>query len=364
MEHSGDGMPRQRAVRSIDRSSKKHEVAEDTMQNAVPLETAKHWEDADLEKTVMEDEILIQMVNKHGLNNWQTVACAIPERNAVQCRLRWKYSLDPAINREPWSEQEELRLIRAHQIYGNKWRNMVKHFPGRTNHALKEHWRGPMRKKLDPYLASGLVEQVPDLHDELPVPQSSVPDIPEDSSGAPDRNRLSTFSPPSSKPKQELKEQGENSDTSGGESPDCKYGKWLDAHSEEVSERITAKSKQRARARRKLDFLSTPVELKVCTAAANSQKPLLPKMEKMDLAAVNISPDVCQVGQPNVPSECLDTVLATAADNHSTDVYSLKTTDPSSMEPCEANAIDLLDMSYCDDLLIDLPSYPNGDSFI
>ncbi|KAK3152706.1 hypothetical protein QOZ80_2BG0162440 [Eleusine coracana subsp. coracana] len=127
-----------------------------------------------------EDEILTQMVNKHGLNNWQTVARAIPNRNALQCRMRWKNSLDPAVNKEAWSEQEELRLIRAHQLYGNKWLKMVKHFPGRTNYALKEHWRGPMKRKLDSYLASGLVEQVPDLHDDMSAPESSQSDVPKD----------------------------------------------------------------------------------------------------------------------------------------------------------------------------------------
>jgi hypothetical protein len=35
-----------------------------------------------------EDEMLTQMVNKHEMNNWQTIACAIPDRNALQCRMR------------------------------------------------------------------------------------------------------------------------------------------------------------------------------------------------------------------------------------------------------------------------------------
>jgi len=46
-------------------------------------------------------------------------------------QYRWTRSLDPAINKEDWSEQEELKLIRAHQIYGSQWLKMVKHFPGR-----------------------------------------------------------------------------------------------------------------------------------------------------------------------------------------------------------------------------------------
>ncbi|KAL6629453.1 hypothetical protein ACP70R_029218 [Stipagrostis hirtigluma subsp. patula] len=392
MEQSGDGLPGQRrAVSSTNHSCKSDVVAEDM--NDVPYETAMHCQDADLEKTespphkkhahcfkersnlkypekgkgrwsAEEDEILTQMVNKHGLNSWQTIACAIPGRNALQCRSRWKYSIDPAINKEAWSEQEELRLIRAHQMYGNKWLKMVKHFPGRTNHALKEHWRGPMKRKLDSYLASGLLDQVPDLHEELPVPQSSQSDIPKGSKDLSDRNRLSSVLPTSPKPKQELKEQGENSGTSGGESSDFKYGKGFDAHSAVVSERMMAKSQQRARARRKLDFLSTPVELKTCIAKANSQKPLL-KMEEMNPATSNISPsNVCQDDPPNVLSECVGTELSTAAANHPSDVHSLETPDPDPVKLCDANASDLLDMSYCDDLMIDLSCYPDGSSFI
>jgi hypothetical protein len=35
-----------------------------------------------------EDEILIKMVTKHG-KNWQTVAFAIPGREAKQCQIRY-----------------------------------------------------------------------------------------------------------------------------------------------------------------------------------------------------------------------------------------------------------------------------------
>ncbi|XP_062223556.1 uncharacterized protein LOC133922301 isoform X2 [Phragmites australis] len=334
----------------------------------VPHETAKHWQDTESENTegpprkknvhcfkessskdpektksrwsAEENEMLTQIVSKHGPKNWKTVASAIPDRNAQQCQIRWKHSLDPAINKEAWSEQEELRLIRAHQIYGNQWLKMVKHFPGRTNNALKEHWRGPMKGKLNSYLASGLLEQIPYLHEDLSVPESSQSDIPQDSGGSSYRNLKPPVLPTSPKSKQKLTEQCE-----GGESSDFIYTKGLDSHSAKVSERIIAKSKQRARARRKLDFLSTPVELKVCIAAEKSQRPL-PKMEQMSPAADNLSPsDVCKDITPN-------------------DVCSSETPDPCSREIHVENASDLLDMSYCDGLMIDIPSYPHGGSFI
>ncbi|CAN6272225.1 unnamed protein product [Urochloa humidicola] len=313
-----------------------------------------------------ENEILAKMVTKHGLKNWQTIASAIPSRNAQQCRIRWTRSLDPSINKEDWSEQEELKLIRAHQIYGSQWLKMVKHFPGRTNHALKEHWRGRMKGKLNYYLTSGRLEHIPDLTelDLASVPESSQSYIPKYSQGSSEINQPPPSLPPRPKSKSDLSELDENVDTSEEESSDCIYPKGLDAHSAKVSEKIMAKSKQRARARKKLDFLSSPVELKVCAAAASCQRPP-PKMEQTTPASEDSSPsDVCQDIPQNAASKPVDVVIPTAASNHPNDVHSWATPDPCSLEIHEADASDLLDMSYCDGLMIDSPPYLHGSSFI
>ncbi|XP_066329978.1 uncharacterized protein [Miscanthus floridulus] len=379
------------------------------LKNVVPHETTIHCHDMESEKTgregplckknahcikdgsslkipertkgkwlAEENEILTKMVAKHG-KNWQTVASAIPGREVKQCRIRWTRSLDPAINKEDWSEQEELKLIRAHQIYGSQWLKMVKHFPGRTNHALKEHWRGRMKGKLNFYLASGLLQQVLDLEEDISVPESSQSEIPKDSVPESSQSDIlkdsqgsSDRGPPSvlrtrPKSKQDLPELDGNAGTSGEETSDCICPKGPNAHSAKVSEKLMAKSKQRARARRKLDFLSTPVELKVCTAAASCQRPPL-KMDQTSPVAENISPsDVCQNISQNVPSERVDAVIPLAANNHHPNYFhSPATPDPFSLEINEANASDLLvlDMSYCDGLIIDSPRYPHDSSFI
>ncbi|RLN08039.1 hypothetical protein C2845_PM11G17940 [Panicum miliaceum] len=139
---------------------------------------------------------------------------------------------------------------------------MVKHFPGRTNNALKEHWRGSMKRKLDSYLASGLLEQVPDLHENLSVPQSSQSEIPKYSKVSSDRIRFSSIVLTRSKFKQKLRELSEEADTSVGETSDFIYAKAFDAHSAKVSESIIAKPQQCATARKKLDLVSSPVKLK------------------------------------------------------------------------------------------------------
>ncbi|KAL0330752.1 UNVERIFIED_CONTAM: Transcription factor R-1 [Sesamum angustifolium] len=106
-----------------------------------------------------EDEIIIELVNKYGPKKWSTIAQHLPGRIGKQCRERWHNHLNPGINKEAWTQEEELALIRAHQIYGNKWAELTKFLPGRTDNAIKNHWNSSVKKKLDVYLASGLLSQ-------------------------------------------------------------------------------------------------------------------------------------------------------------------------------------------------------------
>ncbi|XP_057820478.2 uncharacterized protein LOC131033308 isoform X2 [Cryptomeria japonica] len=113
--------------------------------------------------TKEEDERIIELVNRHGAKKWSAIAKHLPGRIGKQCRERWHNHLNPAINKDAWTREEELALIRAHQIYGNKWAELAKFLPGRTDNAIKNHWNSSIKKKLDTYLASCLGTQFPDL---------------------------------------------------------------------------------------------------------------------------------------------------------------------------------------------------------
>lgn len=124
-----------------------------------------------------EDEIIIDLVNKYGPKKWSTIAQHLPGRIGKQCRERWHNHLNPAINKEAWTQDEELTLIRAHQIYGNRWAELTKFLPGRTDNAIKNHWNSSVKKKMDSYLASGLLDQYQTLplvgHQHKPMLSSS-----------------------------------------------------------------------------------------------------------------------------------------------------------------------------------------------
>ncbi|XVE53715.1 hypothetical protein DITRI_Ditri03aG0024800 [Diplodiscus trichospermus] len=123
-----------------------------------------------------EDELIIELVNKFGPKKWSTIAQHLPGRIGKQCRERWHNHLNPAINKEAWTQEEELALIRAHQIFGNRWAELTKFLPGRTDNAIKNHWNSSVKKKLDSYMASGLLDQfqfplIP--NESQPMPSSS-----------------------------------------------------------------------------------------------------------------------------------------------------------------------------------------------
>ncbi|XP_016473293.1 myb-related protein 3R-1-like isoform X1 [Nicotiana tabacum] len=128
--------------------------------------------------TKEEDDKLIELVNRYGPKKWSTIAQELAGRIGKQCRERWHNHLNPAINKEPWTQEEELTLIRAHQVYGNKWAELAKVLHGRSDNAIKNHWHSSVKKKLDSYLASGLLAQFPALpnvnHQNQSVPSSSM----------------------------------------------------------------------------------------------------------------------------------------------------------------------------------------------
>ncbi|KAK1420846.1 hypothetical protein QVD17_22745 [Tagetes erecta] len=97
--------------------------------------------------TAEEDSKLYALVSQFGTKNWTLISESMDGRAGKQCRERWYNNLRPDIKSDVWSEDEERILIEAHEKMGNKWSQISKLLPGRTENAIKNHWNAATRKK-------------------------------------------------------------------------------------------------------------------------------------------------------------------------------------------------------------------------
>jgi len=99
--------------------------------------------------TQKEDETIVNHVRNHGTRNWSIVAAALKNRNARQCSRRFSNHLHPDINFGQWLDEEDRFIVLAHAYYGNRWKEIAKHLPGRTCHDIREHWTGSLERNRD-----------------------------------------------------------------------------------------------------------------------------------------------------------------------------------------------------------------------
>ncbi|OWM62626.1 snRNA-activating protein complex subunit 4 [Punica granatum] len=94
------------------------------------------------EWTPEEDVQLRAAVETYGESDWQTVASTLGGRTGTQCSNRWKKTLHPERKRVGrWSKDEDRRLIVAATLFGPKnWRKICQFVPGRTHVQCRERW--------------------------------------------------------------------------------------------------------------------------------------------------------------------------------------------------------------------------------
>jgi Myb-like DNA-binding domain len=109
--------------------------------------------------TKEEDDILRQMVEENGAKNWSAIAAALPGRIGKQCRERWHNHLDPNIRKEKWSQEEDRLILLMHAQHGNRWCEIAKAIPGRTDNAIKNRFNSKLKKFVSKHASNSLNQE-------------------------------------------------------------------------------------------------------------------------------------------------------------------------------------------------------------
>jgi hypothetical protein len=98
--------------------------------------------------TEEEDRIILEFIRSNGPRNWNLIADELKNRTPKQCRERWHNHLNPDIRKGAFSPEEDEIIARNQATLGNKWAEIARFLPGRTDTLVKNRWNSSLKDRV------------------------------------------------------------------------------------------------------------------------------------------------------------------------------------------------------------------------
>ena len=95
--------------------------------------------------TKEEDDFLIQQVKQHG-NKWSQISKLIPGKSPRECSNRWIHHLNPDLNPDHFTKEEDNIICRNVKEIGKNWEIIAKFLPGRTPISIYNRYNAILEK--------------------------------------------------------------------------------------------------------------------------------------------------------------------------------------------------------------------------
>lgn len=96
-----------------------------------------------------EDMRLLTAVSKYGSHDWVMISAFVGGgRTSSQCNQRWTRALNPSISRNPWTQEEDMQLMKIVEEMGEGgWRKIAQRLDGRTDLQCRHRYLQMKKKK-------------------------------------------------------------------------------------------------------------------------------------------------------------------------------------------------------------------------